>query len=81
MEEEEEKTGHFDIDGNWVLEPQTAKIRNKLGPFWTLVDLLEIQRNDKSVDLSKNIDRCLNNCLNNRTTILKHLENIDNDIK
>jgi hypothetical protein len=31
-----EKSGHRDINGNWVDETPQAKLRNKLRPFWTL---------------------------------------------
>jgi hypothetical protein len=42
-------TGHKDIDGNWVEENPQAKLRNQLGPFWTLIDILSSDRLDKTL--------------------------------
>lgn len=79
MENNEDKTGHFDINGNWVLESETAKLRNKLGPFWTLVDILIRQKEDNNKDLSELIDNCLERCIENRPKIIEHIKNIEND--
>ena len=34
------KTGSRDINGNWVDETPQAKLRNMLGPFWTLSEII-----------------------------------------
>ena len=47
MKKFSENTGHTDQDGNWVNESPQAKLRNQLGPFWTIVDLLSEERLDK----------------------------------
>lgn len=33
-------TGSRDINGNWVNETPQAKLRNQLGPFWTLSEII-----------------------------------------
>lgn len=43
-----DKTGHRDINGNWVDETPQAKLRNKLTPFWTLTSILSEERYDKN---------------------------------
>lgn len=40
MLHENEKSGHRDIDGNWIDETPTAKLRNSLQSFWTLSTIL-----------------------------------------
>lgn len=40
MLHETEPSGHRDVQGNWVDETPTAKLRNSLQPFWTLSTLL-----------------------------------------
>ena len=37
---EEEKSGHRDINGNWIDEALAAKLRNQLNVFWTLSTML-----------------------------------------
>jgi hypothetical protein len=66
-------TGHKDIDGNWVEETPQAKLRNQLGPFWTLIDILSSDRLDKNLlnggdDL---VIRLVNQCNENRRTIIE----------
>jgi len=40
MLHENEKSGHRDIDGNWIDETPTTKLRNSLQSFWTLSTIL-----------------------------------------
>lgn len=40
MLHENQKSGHRDVDGNWIDETPAAKLRNKLSPFWTLSTML-----------------------------------------
>ena len=40
MLHENEKSGHRDIDGNWIDETPAAKLRNSLSPFWTLSTII-----------------------------------------
>ena len=35
-----EVTGSRDVNGNWVNETPQAKLRNQLGPFWTLSSII-----------------------------------------
>lgn len=68
-----ENSGHKDIEGNWVSESPQAKLRNQLGPFWTLVDLLSEERLDKLLnhpDGLEMIQKCLEQCKNNQQIIL-----------
>lgn len=37
---EEEKSGHRDVNGNWIDEALAARLRNKLSVFWTLSTML-----------------------------------------
>jgi hypothetical protein len=73
MKKFSESTGHKDIDGNWVEETPQAKLRNQLGPFWTLIDILSSDRLDKTLlnggdDL---VIRLVNQCNENRRTIIE----------
>lgn len=43
-----EKSGHRDINGNWVDETPQAKLRNKLTPFWTLSSIIAEEGYDKT---------------------------------
>ena len=68
-----ESTGHKDIEGNWVNETPQAKLRNQLGPFWTLVDILSEERLDKLLNHSeglKIIQNCLEQCKDSQPKIL-----------
>lgn len=40
MLHENEKFGNRDIDGNWIDETPTAKLRNSIQSFWTLSTIL-----------------------------------------
>lgn len=46
----ERKSGHRDMNGNWIEETPQAKLRNKLTPFWTLSEIIATDRYDKSND-------------------------------
>jgi hypothetical protein len=65
-------TGHKDIDGNWVEETPQAKLRNQLGPFWTLIDILSSDRLDKTLSNDEDlVKRLVNQCNENRRTIIE----------
>jgi hypothetical protein len=65
-------TGHKDIDGNWVEETPQAKLRNQLGPFWTLIDILSSDRLDKTLSNDEDlVIRLVNQCNENRRTIIE----------
>lgn len=73
MKKFSENTGHTDQDGNWVNESPQAKLRNQLGPFWTIVDLLSEERLDKILQHPnglKMIEDCIKQCKNNQQKIL-----------
>ena len=36
----ENNSGHKDSEGIWIPESNSAKLRNKLSPFWTLSQIL-----------------------------------------
>lgn len=58
-----EKSGHRDINGNWVDETPQAKLRNKLTPFWTLSSIISEEKYDKSnPDIVEMIDRLAKTC-------------------
>jgi hypothetical protein len=73
MKKFSESTGHKDVDGNWVNETPQAKLRNKLSPFWTLVDLMSDERLEKVLnhpDGLEMIKDCLEQCKSSRNEIL-----------
>ena len=68
-----ESTGHKDVDGNWIEETPQAKLRNQLGPFWTLTDVLKSDRIDKVLELDGGkelIERLIEQCNENKQIIL-----------
>lgn len=67
-----EKSGHRDINGNWIDETPQAKLRNKLTPFWTLSSILSEERYDKSnPDIIDMIDRLSKTCEGLKDDIIK----------
>lgn len=76
-----ESTGHKDIDGNWVNETPQAKLRNQLGPFWTLVDILSEERLEKLLNTTDGLEMiqdCVEQCKNNRQNILDLIKETEN---
>lgn len=76
-----ESTGHRDTEGNWINETPQAKLRNQLGPFWTLVDILSEERLEKILnhpDGLEMIQQCLQQCKNNRQNILDSIKETEN---
>ena len=68
----ERKSGHRDINGNWVEETPQAKLRNKLTPFWTLSSILSDERYDKSnTELIDIINRLANQCEESKDLIMQ----------
>ena len=78
-----EKTGHIDINGNWVDETPQAKIRNKLTPFWTLSSIISEEKYDKNKpEIVNIIERLSNTCESLKDEILQLIaetENIKNE--
>jgi hypothetical protein len=73
MKKFSESTGHKDLEGNWINETPQAKLRNQLGPFWTLVGLLSEERLDKLLnhpDGLEMIQKCLEQCKDSQQRIL-----------
>jgi hypothetical protein len=73
MKKFSESTGHKDLEGNWVNETPQAKLRNQLGPFWTLIDLLSEDRLDKVLKHPSGLEmiqNCLKQCKDNQQKIL-----------
>ncbi len=50
MKKFSESSGHRDVDGNWVDETPQAKLRNSLGPFWALSEIISGDRLDKMLE-------------------------------
>lgn len=76
-----ESTGHRDTEGNWINETPQAKLRNQLGPFWTLVDILSEERLEKILnhpDGLEMIQQCLHQCKSNRQNILDLIKETEN---
>jgi hypothetical protein len=74
-------TGHKDIDGNWVEETPQAKLRNQLGPFWTLIDILSSDRLDKTLSNDEDlVKRLVNQCNENRRTIIELIKKTENNM-
>jgi hypothetical protein len=81
MKKFSESTGHRDTEGNWINETPQAKLRNQLGPFWTLVDILSEERLEKILnhpDGLEMIQQCLKQCKNNRQNILDLIKETEN---
>ncbi len=78
---EEEKSGHRDINGNWVDEALTARLRNQLGVFWTLSTMLtdkDMQEgffNDPKI--KKLVLDVAKTCEGNKTRILDLIDKLD----
>ena len=67
-----EKSGHRDINGNWVDETPQAKLRNKLTPFWTLSSIIAEEGYDKTnPDIIDMITRLSKACEESKDLILK----------
>jgi hypothetical protein len=81
MLHENENTGHSDIDGNWVDETPTAKLRNALQPFWTLSTILSdietINKFLKTQDGLKTILNIVQNCEQSKEKILKLIDELE----
>lgn len=54
-----EVTGSRDVNGNWVNETPQAKLRNQLGPFWTLssiiIDHPEFLQTEEGLEMVKGL--------------------------
>jgi len=71
-------SGHRDLDGNWVPETTQAKLRNKLSPFWNLVDMLSnddildrLLASDKGRELIK---KSVQTCRDNQSIVLELID-------
>jgi hypothetical protein len=81
MKKFSESTGHRDTQGNWVNETPQAKLRNQLGPFWTLVDILSEERLEKLLNTPDGLEMikdCVEQCKNNRQNILDLIKETEN---
>ncbi len=73
MKKFSESTGHRDQEGNWISETPQAKLRNQLGPFWTLIDILSEDRLEKLLNDPKGLEiikDCLKQCKESQQRIL-----------
>lgn len=69
-------SGTKDIHGNFIPESDTAKLRNHLSSFWTLVDLCELQKNSDK-DTTELLNRLIETCKQSQvkvTDIIKSME-------
>lgn len=66
-------SGHRDIDGNWVEETPQAKLRNLLGPFWNLSEIIAGDRLEalKDKDMLDILIRIANTCEDSKDEILE----------
>lgn len=69
----ESTSGHRDVDGNWVDETPQAKLRNSLGPFWTLSEIISGERLEmlKDKDMLDMLIRIAKQCEENKDSILE----------
>ena len=68
----EKKSGHRDINGNWVEETPQAKLRNQLTTFWTLSSIISEERYDKTnTDIIDIIERLSKTCEETKDIIMK----------
>jgi len=76
-----ESTGHRDTQGNWINETTQTKLRNQLGPFWTLVDILSEERLEKLLNTPDGLEMikdCAEQCKNSRQNILDLIKETEN---
>lgn len=73
MKKFSESTGHRDTDGSWVDETPQAKLRNSLGPFWTLSEIIAGERLEmlKEKDMLDILIRLAKTCEENKASILE----------
>lgn len=68
-----ESTGHRDIDGNWINESPQAKLRNALGSFWSLSEIISGERIETLIekDMLHILIRLAKQCEENKEFILE----------
>lgn len=74
-----EISGSRDVNGNWVDETIQAKLRNKLGPFWTLSTILsensDILNTEKGLNIVKDLAKT---CEENKQIIIDLIDKTEN---
>ena len=72
MKKFSESTGHRDVDGNWIEETPQAKLRNALGPFWNLSEMIVGDRLEilKDKDMLDILIRIAQQCESSKEEIL-----------
>lgn len=74
-------SGTKDIHGNFIPESQTAILRNHLTPFWTLVDINEMEETDeKDFDFTELKNKLVNTCRNSQKKVINAIKNIEKDV-
>lgn len=73
MKKFSESTGHRDFDGKWVNETPQAKLRNALGAFWSLSEIIAGERLEilKNKDMLDVLIRLAKTCEENKDSILE----------
>ena len=73
MKKFSESTGHMDFDGKWVNETPQAKLRNALGSFWSLSEIIAGERLEilKNKDMLDVLIRLAKTCEENKDSILE----------
>lgn len=81
MKKFSESTGHRNVDGSWVDETITAKLRNQLGPFWSLVSILSEERLDKLLSTDGGLEiikELVLSCKNSQHKIIELIQKLEN---
>lgn len=76
-----ESTGHRDYEGNWIEESITAKLRNQLGPIWTLISILSEERLDKVLNSDGGLELItdlVKNCKDSQVNIIELIKKLEN---
>ena len=73
MKKFSESTGHMYFDGKWVDETPQAKLRNALGSFWSLSEIIAGERLEilKNKDMLDVLIRLAKTCEENKDSILE----------
>jgi len=73
------ETGSRDVNGNWIPETPQAKLRNQLGPFWTLSEIIndhpEFLQTDKGLELVKGLAKQCEDAKETIKNLIKETEN------
>jgi hypothetical protein len=72
------ESGTKDLNGNFIPESDTAILRNHLSPFWTLVDLCELEKNPDK-DITELLERLIQTCKKSQVKVIQCIERLEQD--